>query len=247
MIRIFAIAIIVLVIIGFLVYQLIFGQFRQNSPITSIKNSTQTNQTPTPVDISIREQLDKLETEIQQLKAKSDSTQTSTSTATSVSSSSKSIESRLNTLETLVASLQTRINQQSGTTTTTTTSSSSKQPTAYIPLGDGGSSTKTDWTTSDTMQIEIDTSSYPNYTNMQLEARINVKEGSGRAYARLYNSTDSIAITTSEVSTTSYTPTWVTSSTFTLTPGKKTYKFQLKTLTPNYDAIVTDARIKVNF
>lgn len=158
---------------------------------------------------------------------------------------SGSLETRLKNLENVVTSLQSQVAQQGQPSGQTAAPTTTKKPTLYIPLGWTGVSSATDWTTISGQSIDLDPADYPGYTSMQFEASLKALSGNGRAYARLLNNNDGTAILSSEVSTTGYDYTWVTSSGFTL-PGKKTYKLQLKSLT-GYETGVQSARIKVNF
>lgn len=155
------------------------------------------------------------------------------------------IEARLKTLESAVSTLQSRTGQQAQTAQPTPTQAATKQPPLYVPLSWLGTSTATDWTTISGQSMSLDPADYPGYTSMQFEISLKVLSGNGKAYARLLTSEDGTAILSSEVSTSAYDYTWLTSSGFTL-PGKKTYKLQLKSLT-GYEAAVQNARLKVNF
>lgn len=152
----------------------------------------------------------------------------------------------LKTLQATVTDLQNQINILKGTNTTATTTSGTKSP-LYIPLGWSGSSQATDWTSISSQTITIDPSDYGGYTSMQFEANLLTYQGSGRAYARIFNKDDGLSIAPSELSSTSQDYTWVSSSTFKLTAtSKKTYVLQLKSLN-GYAAQIENARIKVNF
>lgn len=158
------------------------------------------------------------------------------------------LENKIQTLENSISNLQSRLTQLEGTKTTTSTStqtsSSSSKATQYIyALGYGGSSTATDWTEISTLNVTVDPSLYVGYTSMQLEAFIRVKDGNGQAFARLYSAGSSVG--SSELSTTSYQNTWVSSGNFTLS-SKKTYTFQVKSLT-GYETFLENARLKINF
>lgn len=152
-------------------------------------------------------------------------------------------EARIIILEQQVDNLQKGLNEQPVTGEVTP---SAKNAPLYIPLGWNASSGAFDWTSVSSQDITIDPADYPGYKNMQLEISLRVFQGNGKAYARLYNNDDNVALLTSEVSTTSQNYNWVISSGFTLSSGKKTYSLQLKSLT-GYDAGVQSARIRVNY
>lgn len=129
------------------------------------------------------------------------------------------------------------------TTTSTTTSSAIKGPHYIYALGYGGSSNSTDWTEISTMSITFDPSHYPGYKSLQLETYMHVRDGNGKAFARLYAS--GTPATASEVSSTNYQDEWVSGGTFTWN-SKSTFTLQIKSLT-GYDTYISNARIKVNF
>lgn len=162
-------------------------------------------------------------------------------------------ETRIKLLENKLSVLQRRIEvlEKSGgktTTTTSTTSSSSsaKSPVYVFSLGSGSSSVKTDWTTLENIDITINPGDYPGYKNMVLEVYMKLKDGNGTGYVRLFNSTDGTSVSASETTTGSWDYTWVASKEFTLSSGKKTFKFQVKSLT-GYEVFVQSARIKVSY
>lgn len=157
------------------------------------------------------------------------------------------LESRLKALETKVLDLQGQLTQLKGSSTTSTsTSNSSSYRPSYISLGWAGTSIAQDWTSITVQEIIINPTDYSGYKSMQFEANIKIHQGNGKAYARLFNSTDGVFPPNSEISTTSQDYTWVSSATFTLPAGQKTYKLQLKSLS-GYEASVQNARIKVNY
>lgn len=159
-------------------------------------------------------------------------------------------DQRISILKQQLTVLQKRVEQLelsgSKSTATTTTQSASKVSTYVFSLGKGGSTVKNDWTTVDNLDITIDPSDYSGYKSMQLEVEVKVKDGNGKVFARLFNSSDGTSVSQSEISSSAFDYTWVTSSTFNLSSGKKTFKIQLKSLT-GYEAFVQSARIKVNF
>lgn len=152
---------------------------------------------------------------------------------------------RVTNLETAVTNLQKEVNQPNPSTTPAPTVATKKPP-LYIPLNWVGSSTSQSYTTLSTQQIKIDPADYPGYTSMQFEVSMRVYQGNGQAFARLFDTTNSTAVLSSEVNTTSEDYIWLSSNGFTLTGGAHTYALQLKTLT-GYTTDVQSARIKINF
>lgn len=169
---------------------------------------------------------------------------------TGATNATTGLDSRVSSLEDKITAMQRQISQLSpGVATQTPTPSTNpgvKQPPAYIPLGWVASSSALDWTTITTQSIIIDTNDYPGYTSAVFEAFLMPYQGNGKAYSRLYNATDAQAILGSEVSVSAIDYTWVSSSNFSLSSGKKTYNIQLKTTT-GYAATMQNARIKILF
>lgn len=151
------------------------------------------------------------------------------------------MESRLKALEASNLELKSRIAALEKPSATP----SSVKPPLYIPLGTGSVSGDQNWASIATYQVDLNPSDYPGITNAVLEVNMRLNQASGTGYARLYNSTDNAAVS-SEVSTTSDSFGWFSSSTFHLTSGKKTYKLQLKSSTGT-EIAVQSARIKINF
>lgn len=151
-------------------------------------------------------------------------------------------EARVKAIEDSLAALKIKVDQ----ITPAPAQTSSTQPTLYIPLGSGGSSSDRNWVSIDSYQVELDSGSYPGYSGMQFEVAMKLNESVGTANARFYNSTDSSAVSYSDVSTTSDKNKWLTSLSFKLPAGKKTYKLQLQS-TQGYEISLQSARIKVSF
>lgn len=170
------------------------------------------------------------------------------STVSTGGQGNNSSEERIKTLEATVKTLQTQINDLKGLPATQITptgvSNSNKIP-VYIPLEWSGSTTSLDWTSLFTQSIFIDSADYPGATGVTLEASLKTSE-SGTAYARLYNKDDKTPIASSDVSTSSTDYNWVSSTSFKLTTGKKTYILQLKT-SNGHDASLQNARLKISF
>lgn len=154
----------------------------------------------------------------------------------SSSSSSSDVESAVTELKARVSALE----------RATPVPVSSTQSVVYIPLGSGGGPWgDRDWYSTSEYEISLDPANYPGYKNMVLEATFRLNVSSGTGSVRLYNVTDSSAVS-GQLDTTSNTFSLKTSSSFTLPSGSKTYKLQVKTSdgTPIY---VQSARIKVSF
>lgn len=168
-------------------------------------------------------------------------------------------EEFLETLESSISAVNKRIDQlastkqtqpvtnQTQTTTQATTTTPSGAKVAYIPVGNTGSGTSsTDFSSLSGHEVTIDTSNYPGYKQMVLEASFRIFQGNGTGEVRLFNKTDGTAAVNSDLSTTSQDYTTKTSSGFTLSPGSKTYTVQVKSST-GYSVDLQWSRIRVNF
>lgn len=159
-------------------------------------------------------------------------------------SGSGNSDSKLSSVESAVTELKARVSALEKNTPAPAASLGSKS-TIYIPLGSGGVVASTDWISLNSFQISLDPAQYPGYSSMQLEVNMRLNQPGGTLYARLYNSSAGSAIS-SEVTSTSANSSVVTSSTFTLPTGSKTYLLQAKT-SDGTQAFLDTARIKVNF
>lgn len=112
----------------------------------------------------------------------------------------------------------------------------------FIPMGTG-STTKSDWEDVAGSDVYVDTNNFTGIKKVYFEASMHIPTKNGTMYARLYNVTDKHPVWYSDVSTDKETSTFV-SSTFTLDPGNKQYRVQLKT-TLQYQSLLDNARIKI--
>lgn len=165
--------------------------------------------------------------------------------------SENTIEAKLNNLESQIGDLNGRINTLEGKPTTSASptpspQSTAKQPTIYIPFGGSASEGDRNWFSVEAFEISLDPNNFPGYTGVRLEVNAKLSEPVGTGNFRLYNQTDGSAVSGSDVSTTANKFTLLTSSSFKLPSGTKTYKFQIKS-TEGYQAIVNQARLKVEF
>lgn len=108
------------------------------------------------------------------------------------------------------------------TTQTTKTSS--------VALGSVFSTTNTDWTDVPG-SVYIDPAGYGTTQNFRWEASIKIGNGNGEGWVRLYDATNNIAVSGSELSTASAAYTNVTSGDIPLWVGNNLYKAQIKSTT----------------
>ncbi len=168
-----------------------------------------------------------------------------------VSDPNLSDSSKISLLESKLAVLQRRVEtleKGSGTSTiqASSTPTQTSKSTQYIPLGSGGNFTDRVYANFGGYIANIDPSSYPGYTGMQLEVSLRLNQPGEKVKARIFNSTDGSAISNSEVSTTSTSYVLLTSSNFTLPTGNKTYQMQVQS-TDGVETFVQTARIKINY
>ncbi|OGD86623.1 hypothetical protein A2Z23_01120 [Candidatus Curtissbacteria bacterium RBG_16_39_7] len=154
----------------------------------------------------------------------------------------------IKTIEASTSALSKRIDELSPKTTTPTPTTISTNPkVSYIPLGISGASTQnTSWETISSQAIYLSGDDFPGYKNMTLEGYLKVKDGNGKAFARLFNTNDGTALLGSEMESSTWDYSLVESNQFGIASGKKLYKLQLKSLT-GYEASVGTVRIRVNF
>jgi len=125
------------------------------------------------------------------------------------------------------------------------TSAKTSQPQViYIPLGGGGSTVSTDWTDVGNAEVYFDLNDYPNFSEARFEGFIKVKNGNGKAFARLYDVTHSIGVQGSDIETTNENFALVSSDPLAFWRGKNLYRVQIKSLN-GYEASIDSGRIKI--
>lgn len=218
-----------------------FLYFRFQSPdLTSPDSSADSVQEPQEVPRTLPE--GSLGDRVKTLEKEVGTINTKTTSSSPNPQSSDLLDSRIQALEAAVISLNSKVANLEKATPAPVSSS---QTTVYIPLGSGGFWGNVDWYSLAEYEISLDSSNYPGYKGMQLEVIFRLVEAVGTGYVRLYNLTDSSAVS-GELSTTSTSFSLKTSSTFTLPSGAKTYKLQIKS-SQGKDLYIQSARIKVNF
>lgn len=223
-------------VLGLIVFRFSwFGQI-PGSKLTSVS---------VPEDVDIR--LDQLEKAVAKMISQTPLISPTSSSNNIKTVANPNLDARLNNIESSLASLQVSVNSLKGTSgIATTDSSGTKKSPVYIPLGWQGSASSTDWTSVNAQSFIFDPADYPGFTNATFEANLQIYQGNGTAYARLYNSTDSSGVYGSDLSTTSQDYKWVSSSDFALSSAKKTYILQLRSNT-GYASMIQNARLKISF
>lgn len=114
----------------------------------------------------------------------------------------------------------------------------------YIPLGGSGSTASTSWADVGNAEVYFNIDDYQNVDRIYFEGFIRVKNGNGKAFARLYDVTHSIGVQGSDIETNNENFTLVESGTLSFWRGKNLYRIQVKSLN-GYDAYIDSGRIKI--
>jgi len=114
----------------------------------------------------------------------------------------------------------------------------------FVPIG-SGSTFSHDYADLSGLKVTIDTTKYSAIDSVYFEASIRLQDGNGKMFTQLFNETDKHPVWNSEMSTSSATSTFTTSSKINLDSGAKTYKIQAKTNLTAYAAHVENARIHI--
>lgn len=141
------------------------------------------------------------------------------------------LEDKINELEGSSAAINSKISslQSQEQEEKPTLSTSGKSP-VLIPINPGGSFDAKDWKNLTSGSIKISPDDYPGYKQAYLIINLSVYVGQGKAFARLINPDNGLAILDSEVSTNSYSPVTLTSKPFKLPEGSNNFTVQIKTL-----------------
>ncbi len=221
----------------------------RNLSSNQTQNVAQVNETesnPGPVEVpktapgaTIDERVASLETAVGKIVPQINSLKSSGSYTTG----SSAVDSKISNLESAVTNLEARIAILEKTTPSVTPVS---QSTIYIPMGSAsGPWTNTDWSLLGEYEISLNPSNYPGYTGMSLEVNYRMVDPTGTGSIRLYNVTDS-SVVSSQLDTNSTSFGLLTTSTYKLASGQKTYKLQIKS-TGGKELYIQSARVKVSF
>ena len=115
--------------------------------------------------------------------------------------------------------------------------------TTYIPIGSTFSTRGADWMDVPG-QVEVNTGEYGSAPSFYWEVSVKIGNSTGQVIVRLFDTTNGIAVSLSELSSSSASYTNVSSSALPLWAGKNTYKVQIKS-TSGEEATFASGRIKV--
>ena len=116
--------------------------------------------------------------------------------------------------------------------------------TTYVTLAGSGSTTNRDWVNVAGSDFYFNPADYPGLVSVYFEANMKLMTGSGRAYVRLYDSTNGIGVQGSEVSTQVGMDTVVESGLVSFWQGKNLIRVQVKSLTTE-SAVYNSGRLRI--
>ena len=182
---------------------------------------------------SLEDLISKVVTQVNALKSQASQT-----------TSDSSLDNRLKSTEGSITELTARVSALEKAPSAPVVASG--KSTVYIPLGSGGGPwANSDWYSTPEYQVSLDPNNYPGYTGMYLEVTFRLEEQAGTGSVRLYNTSDSSAIS-SQVDTTSSSFGLSTTASFKIPTGSKNYAIQVKS-SQGKNLFIQTARIKVNF
>jgi hypothetical protein len=115
---------------------------------------------------------------------------------------------------------------------------------SYVTVPGAGSTGANVWTTLTGTDFYFDPADYPGLKEIYFEANMDLFNGNGIAYVRLYDVTHGIGVQGSDVQTTSQIPTVAVSGQVTFWAGKNLIRVQAKSLTAD-TAIYNSGRLRV--
>ena len=140
------------------------------------------------------------------------------------------------------ATTQTVVERQTVVTT------ESSGGTDFVPMGSTHTTTSMDWANIEDTAVYIDVvNDYGEDADVSLEASLKVAHGNGKAYVRLYDDTNKIAVDGSELSTTdNVTFIRVATGNLPLWRGRNLYKIQIKSLN-SFEITYSGGKIRINY
>ncbi|KKR84048.1 MAG: hypothetical protein UU32_C0051G0009 [Candidatus Woesebacteria bacterium GW2011_GWB1_41_10] len=116
--------------------------------------------------------------------------------------------------------------------------------TSYVTIPGSGSTTETAWTNVAGSEFYFNPADYPGLVSVYFEANMKLFNGSGLAYAQLFDVTHGIGVQGSEVSTQTGSDTVVESGQVSFWSGRNLIRVQVKSLTTE-SAIFNSGRLRI--
>lgn len=119
---------------------------------------------------------------------------------------------------------------------------------SYVPLGTTATTTNTDWVDVDDSGVYIDlVSNYGDSATVSWEASLKVAHGNGKAYARLFDDINKIAVDFSEISTTNNADfVQVSTGDLPFWRGRNLYKVQIRSLN-SFEITYSGGKLRINY
>lgn len=129
-----------------------------------------------------------------------------------------------------------------------TTEVKSTPKTSYVNFDGTYTTTSTDWTTIDASAVVIDLENdYGKSASVYFTASLKIGNGSGQAYVRLYDDTNKIAVSGSELtSLNNINYSLIETQNLPFWKGRNTYKLQIKSLN-SQEVFVTNSKLKIYY
>lgn len=115
---------------------------------------------------------------------------------------------------------------------------------SYVPIPGSGSILNTNWTNITGTDFFMSKNDYPGLIGVYFEANMKLLNGNGSASLRIYDATHGIAVSGSEISTSSQTSIFVSSGNINLWDGYNNYRVQAKSLTSD-TTVFESGRLKI--
>lgn len=115
---------------------------------------------------------------------------------------------------------------------------------SYLPIPGSGNVLNTNWTDISGTDFYMSKSDYPGLVSINFEANLKLLNGNGVAYLRIYDMTNAIGVSGSEISTSNQTSTFVSSSNINMWSGYNHYKVQARSLTAD-TTVFESGRLKI--
>lgn len=153
-----------------------------------------------------------------------------------------------NQIAELISSAIATLSASTTTQTIVQTPVQEARKTTYVPLGTSAATTSTSWTDVADSGVYIDVvNDYGQNAKVSWEVSLKVAHGNGKAYARLWDDTNKIAVDFSEISTENNTSfQQVSSGNLPFWRGRNLYKVQIKSLN-SFEITYSGGRIKVSY